>query len=348
MQYKIDMNKTNDMRTHAVFDSVRIESGKKDSASGSDFICERDLLIRIDGELSGKITCTPVDLEELVTGWMLYEGHIDGFDEIDEMTFSERTDEVPAIVIADVKLNNGMISQIHDRNDIDGTKGVERSKTPADVIAGHDNIIAPEENCERKNCEREICVSPDNKDRSHDAPVPDMKDASGRKAFWRMEDNSTLLEEEKAESSRKTLWTMEDISTLNEEFFNAGYLDSLTRAAHNCMLARHRRDGEGNEAPEHDGAGSIEILYRSEDAGRHSAMDKAIGWASIHGVDMSECMLFTSGRISTRMAEKAGRSGAAVLAGRKTMTAEAVEVSRKYGMGLIGFAASDHFEWFVE
>ena len=90
----------------------------------------------------------------------------------------------------------------------------------------------------------------------------------------------------------------------------------------------------------------MEVLYRSEDAGRHSALDKAIGWAMLKGIDLSRCLLMTSGRISTRMAYKAVNAGAGALGGKGTVTADAVKAARDAGMVLIGNLKEEK-EWLI-
>lgn len=87
-----------------------------------------------------------------------------------------------------------------------------------------------------------------------------------------------------------------------------------------------------------------EVLCMREDIGRHNALDKAIGWALIDGVDLSECMLFTSGRIPTDMAEKAIRAGIPILATKTVATDKAVELARKYRLTLICEATPHSFD----
>lgn len=128
-------------------------------------------------------------------------------------------------------------------------------------------------------------------------------------------------------------WTEEDLQWINRAFEEEPPLRAATKAAHSCMIVRKY---------------PLEILYRSEDAGRHSALDKAIGWAALNKVDLNDCFLMTSGRISTRMAAKAVRSGVSALAGKGTVTAEAVELAEEYGMTLIGYVKENSATWFHE
>ena len=126
-------------------------------------------------------------------------------------------------------------------------------------------------------------------------------------------------------------WTQEDLDWISQAFEEEPPLRAATKAAHSCMIVRKY---------------PLEELYRSEDAGRHSALDKAIGWALLNDVDLGDCFLMTSGRISTRMAQKAGRAGASALAGRGAVTAEAVELAEEYGMTLVGYVKEHSAIWF--
>ena len=77
-------------------------------------------------------------------------------------------------------------------------------------------------------------------------------------------------------------WNKEWIFELAEDFEKQLPLRQQTMAAHNCRLARGTAEG-------------AEILFKCEDIGRHSAIDKAIGWAMRNGVDTRDCILFTAG-----------------------------------------------------
>lgn len=94
-----------------------------------------------------------------------------------------------------------------------------------------------------------------------------------------------------------------------------------TRGTHSCYVARRG-----------------EVLFVCEDIGRHNAFDKAVGRALVNGIDLSDCMIFSSGRIPTDMAVKAIRAGVPVLATKASATDQAVELARRYGMVLIGSA----------
>ena len=86
------------------------------------------------------------------------------------------------------------------------------------------------------------------------------------------------------------------------------------------------------------------ILYVREDIGRHNAFDKAIGSALIDGVDLSQCLLYTSGRVPTDMVVKAIRARLPLLVSKKVATDKTVEVARSLNLTLICRAMPDSFD----
>ena len=129
---------------------------------------------------------------------------------------------------------------------------------------------------------------------------------------------------------RPIKWEKEWIYALAKDFEKGLPLREQTMAAHNCRLAV----GAGEE---------VDIIFRCEDIGRHSAIDKAVGWAMRNGVDPGSCIMFTSGRISRAMTMKAISAGIPVLAGKGTISKRAVQLADAYGLTLIGYAGPESF-----
>ena len=77
------------------------------------------------------------------------------------------------------------------------------------------------------------------------------------------------------------------------------------------------------------------VLYCREDIGRHNAFDKVVGSALIDGVDLGQCLLFTSGRVPTDMVAKAIRSGLPILVSKAVATDKTVELARGYDLTLV-------------
>lgn len=78
-------------------------------------------------------------------------------------------------------------------------------------------------------------------------------------------------------------------------------------------------------------------LFRVEDAGRHNAMDKAVGWAVRNGVETMECFLAVSGRLPDDMVCKAFGARVPLLASVSAATASGIEAAENFGITLVGF-----------
>ncbi len=115
-------------------------------------------------------------------------------------------------------------------------------------------------------------------------------------------------------------WNVDELFALRDLFSEDTPMHSRTSGTHSCRLAI---DGK--------------VAYLAEDIGRHNALDKAIGWALLNGVDMSRTVFFISGRIPIDMAIKAVRSKIPVLVSKAAPTGGAVRLARRYGLGLMCF-----------
>lgn len=124
-------------------------------------------------------------------------------------------------------------------------------------------------------------------------------------------------------------WKKSWIFDLADRFSKGMPLHSQTWATHSCFLAC-----EG------------ELLFQCEDIGRHNAMDKAIGYALRHQIDLTKCVVYSSGRIPTDMAVKAIRAGIPILASKASPSAEAVELAKAYRLTLICAARRDRMKQF--
>lgn len=123
------------------------------------------------------------------------------------------------------------------------------------------------------------------------------------------------------------LWRKEWIFALARAFAEDLSLHRSTGGTHSCLLAV-----EGK------------VLYAAEDLGRHNAMDKAVGYAAMEGIDRSRCILFTTGRVPTDMVKKAVAAGIPTLVSKAVPTAEAVEMAKEQGLSLLCRAWPDSFE----
>lgn len=83
---------------------------------------------------------------------------------------------------------------------------------------------------------------------------------------------------------------------------------------------------------------SGEKLYRTEDVGRHNAVDKAIGWMLKNGIRPNDVALITSGRLPEDMVLKGLGAGIPLMASVSAATAQGMDAARRGNMTLIGFA----------
>ncbi len=108
------------------------------------------------------------------------------------------------------------------------------------------------------------------------------------------------------------------IRQLADEFSKDTPLHQETVATHSCYLAR-----------------GGELLFQCEDIGRHNALDKVIGYALRNGIDLTKCMVYTSGRVPTDMAVKVIRAGIPILVTKAAVSVEAVRLAKEYRLTLI-------------
>ncbi|MGH9723640.1 MAG: formate dehydrogenase accessory sulfurtransferase FdhD, partial [Candidatus Acidiferrales bacterium] len=89
-------------------------------------------------------------------------------------------------------------------------------------------------------------------------------------------------------------------------------------------------------------AGKLQILR--EDIGRHSAVDKVIGWALGQGlVPLRDSLLLVSGRGVFEIVQKAIRAGVPVLASVSAPSGLAVQLAREMRLTLVGFLRERRF-----
>ncbi|HOT06222.1 MAG: formate dehydrogenase accessory protein [Methanosaeta sp. PtaB.Bin039] len=115
---------------------------------------------------------------------------------------------------------------------------------------------------------------------------------------------------------------------------SASLLDAVDQLNQRARL--WRRTGAAHAAMVCDMNGGV--LVFCEDVSRSSAMDKALGSALLRGLELAECALVTSGRLSESMVKKSARAGVPILASKSAPIAGGVNLAREIDMTLVGFA----------
>lgn len=117
----------------------------------------------------------------------------------------------------------------------------------------------------------------------------------------------------------------------SDAFADGSPLHGITFATHSCILAQKDH-----------------ILFSCEDIGRHNALDKVIGYALRHNIDLHQCMVYSSGRIPTDMTLKVIHAGIPILSSKASPTSEAIDLAKKYHLTLICAARRDRMKVFTK
>ena len=124
--------------------------------------------------------------------------------------------------------------------------------------------------------------------------------------------------------SEETLYELLDAVRRHETIYKSA------GAVHGCALA--------------DGA---EILHFVEDVGRHNAVDAIAGLMWLDGIDGSDKIFYTTGRLTSEMVIKTAQMGIPFLVSRSGLTEMAWRIASKVGLTMIGRASRKHYLLFT-
>jgi len=131
---------------------------------------------------------------------------------------------------------------------------------------------------------------------------------------------------------------LSDNAQLDEATFY-GMLDAVRRhesiykqagAVHGCALAK-----------------GSEILMFVEDVGRHNAVDAIAGQMWLDGIDGSDKIFYTTGRLTSEMVIKTAQMGIPILVSRSGLTQMGYDIAQKIGVTMIGRSQGKHYLLFT-
>jgi FdhD protein len=79
-------------------------------------------------------------------------------------------------------------------------------------------------------------------------------------------------------------------------------------------------------------------IFTSEDIGRHNAIDKVVGLASMNKKDIKKSVLYASGRLSMEMVVKCVMHKIPIVVSKAAVTFQGIKAANEHGITLIGFA----------
>ncbi len=105
-------------------------------------------------------------------------------------------------------------------------------------------------------------------------------------------------------------------------------------AVHGCALAQKTPEG-------------AEILMFVEDVGRHNAVDAIAGHMWLDGIDGSDKVFYTTGRLTSEMVIKCAQMGIPFLVSRSGLTKMGHDIAKRTGITMIGRASGRHYLLFT-
>ena len=130
--------------------------------------------------------------------------------------------------------------------------------------------------------------------------------------------------------SEETLYSLLDAVRRHETIYKSA------GAVHGCALA-------SNSA----GAAGAEIISFVEDVGRHNAVDAIAGRMWLDGIDGSDKIFYTTGRLTSEMVIKAAQMQIPFLVSRSGQTQMGWNIAERIGITMLGRAVNKHYLLFT-
>lgn len=122
------------------------------------------------------------------------------------------------------------------------------------------------------------------------------------------------------------------LSTLSQEISNHQSVFKFTGGLHASALF--------------DLSGDLKMIR--EDIGRHNALDKLIGASQMYGIDVTDKILWLSGRVGLELVQKAVMSGVKIIVALGAPSSLAVSMAKENMILLIGFLKKESYNIYTE
>jgi len=143
-----------------------------------------------------------------------------------------------------------------------------------------------------------------------------------------MEEIESITLRDDVRLAEDTLYALLDAVRRHETIYKAA------GAVHGCALATN--------AP-----GASEILSFVEDVGRHNAVDAIAGQMWLAGIDGSDKIFYTTGRLTSEMVIKCAQMQIPFLVSRSGLTRMGWTIASKTGITMLGRAVNKHYLLFT-
>lgn len=273
--------------------------------------------VYVNEVLTMKLVCTPENLAELVLGRLFTEGMITCADDVEMLYICEYGSRAKVVLRRESCEKERMAERLTITLTADGGEAVREDDN------GEANIDAASGRRDDLKLNSRTDSDPDSAS-GYVEITPSC--CTGNHIL-----NDYFIDADEVQPVQPIDWKTEWIFDLADRFKRGMPLHGETWATHSCFLS------SGGE-----------LLFQCEDIGRHNALDKVIGYALRNGIDLTKCVVYSSGRIPTDMAMKAIRAGIPVLASKAVPTREAIQLAEEYGLTLIGAARSDRMKVYAD
>ena len=123
--------------------------------------------------------------------------------------------------------------------------------------------------------------------------------------------------------------TPEEVLSLMKQLYQQQDLFQLGGGIHSSALCNHRQ-----------------ILALAEDIGRHNTLDKIMGECLMRKLPTRDCLLLTTGRVSSEMLLKAAKMKVPIVVSRGSPTERAISLGNNLGITVIGYARGNRLSVF--